>query len=97
MEGGTTFHFVTDGIFSALERAKDAANGLDIRVGGGVETVRQYLRAGLIDEMHIALAPILLGSGEQLFSGIALPSLGYYCAEHTSSPNATHLIIKKKA
>jgi dihydrofolate reductase len=96
MEGGTTFHFVTDGIFSALEQARDAANGLDVRVGGGVETIRQYLRAGLIDEMHIALAPILLGSGEQLFSGIDLPSLGYYCAEHTSSPNATHLIIKKK-
>ncbi len=96
MEGGTTFHFVTDGIFSALEQAKDAANGLDVRVGGGVETIRQYLRAGLIDEIHIALAPVLLGSGEPLFSGIDLPSLGYYCAEHTSSPNATHLIIKKK-
>lgn len=96
MEGGTTFHFVTDGIFSALEQAKDAAKGLDVRVGGGVETIRQYLRAGLIDEMHIALAPVLLGSGEPLFSGIDLPSLGYYCAEHTSSPNATHLIIKKK-
>jgi dihydrofolate reductase len=96
MEGGTTFHFVTDGIFSALEQARDAANGLDVRVGGGVETIRQYLRAGLIDEMHIAQAPVLLGSGEPLFSGIDLPSLGYCCAEHTSSPHATHLIIKKK-
>lgn len=96
MEGGTTFHFVTGGIFSALEQARDAAKGLDVRVGGGVETIRQYLRAGLIDEMHIALAPVLLGSGEQLFSGIDLPSLGYYCAEHTSSPNATHMVIEKK-
>jgi dihydrofolate reductase len=96
MEGGTTFYFVTDGIYSALERAKEAANGLDVRVGGGVETIKQYLRAGLIDEMHIAISAVLLGSGEHLFSGIDLPSLGYYCAEHTSSPNATHLIIKKK-
>ncbi len=96
MEGGTTFHFVTDGILSALEQARDAANGLDVRVGGGVETIRQYLRAGLIDEMHIALAPVLLGSGEPLFSGIDLPSLAYHCAERTCSPNATHLIIKKK-
>lgn len=97
MEGGTTFHFVTDGILSALEQARDAANGLDVRIGGGVETVRQYLRAGLIDEMHIVLSPVLLGSGEPLFSGIDLPSLGYYCAERTCSPNATHMIIKKKA
>jgi dihydrofolate reductase len=96
MEGGTTFHFVTDGIFSALERAKEAANGLDIRIGGGVETIRQYLRAGLIDEMHIAISPILLGRGEHLFSGIDLPTLGYYCAEQTSAPKATHMIIKKK-
>lgn len=96
MEGGTTFYFVTDGIFSALEQARDAAQGLDVRVGGGVDTIRQYLRARLIDEMHIALAPVLLGSGEPLFSGIDLPSLGYYCAERTSSPNATHIIIKKK-
>ncbi|ADE12552.1 dihydrofolate reductase family protein [Sideroxydans lithotrophicus] len=96
MEGGTTFHFVTDGIFSALQRAQEAANGLDVRVGGGAETIRQYLLAGLIDEMHIAISPILLGSGEQLYSGIDLPALGYYCAEHTSSPNATHVIIKKK-
>ena len=76
-DGGTTFHFVTDGIFSALERAKDAANGLDVRLGGGVATIKQYLRAGLIDEMHIAIAPILLGSGENLFSDIDVRSLGY--------------------
>lgn len=97
MEGGTTFHFVTGGIFSALEQARDAAKGLDVRVGGGVETIRQYLSAGLIDEMHIAISPILLGSGESLFSGIDLLALGYHCAEHTCSPKATHMIIKKKA
>lgn len=97
MEGGTTFHFVTDGILSALEQAKEAAQGLDVRVGGGVETIRQYLRAWLIDEMHIAISPILLGRGEHLFSGIDLPALGYYCAEQTSAPKATHMIIKKKA
>jgi dihydrofolate reductase len=96
MEGGTTFYFVTNGIESALERAKEAAKGLDVRVGGGVETIRQYLRAGLIDEMHIAISPILLGSGEHLFSKIDLPGLGYFCAENTSAPKATHLIIKKK-
>jgi dihydrofolate reductase len=96
MEGGTTFHFVTDGIESALERAKAAAKGLDVRVGGGVETIRQYLRARLIDELHIAISPVLLGRGEHLFSGIDLPALGYYCAEQTSAPKATHMIIKKK-
>lgn len=96
MDGGTTFYFVTDGIFSALERAKEAANGLDIRVGGGVDTVRQYLRAGLIDEMHIAMAPIFLGSGESLLSGIDVRSLGYQCAEHTSTPSATHMILKRR-
>jgi len=96
MDGGTTFYFVTDGIFSALERAKEAANGLDVRIGGGVDTVRQYLRAGLIDEMHIAMAPIFLGVGENLFSGIDMCSLGYQCVEHTSSPNSTHIVLKKK-
>lgn len=96
MEGGTTFYFVTDGIYSALERAKEAAKGLDVRIGGGVETIKQYLRAGLIDEMHIAISPILLGSGEHLFSGIDLLALGYYCVESTCSSNATHMIIKRK-
>ena len=95
MEGGTTFHFVTGGILMALERARKAAAGLDVRVGGGVATIRQYLRAGLIDEMHIAIAPILLGSGENLFSGIDMVSLGYRCVEHVSSPNATHLVLNK--
>jgi dihydrofolate reductase len=96
MEGGTTFYFVTDGIESALARAKAAAKGLDVRIGGGVETIRQCLRAGLIDELHIAISPVLLGRGEHLFSGIDLPTLGYYCAEQTCAPKATHMIIKKK-
>jgi dihydrofolate reductase len=95
MEGGTTFHFVTDGIHQALERARDAANGLDVRLGGGVATIRQYLRARLIDEMHIASAPILLGSGESLFGGIDLPSLGYHCIEHMATQHATHVVIRK--
>lgn len=96
MDGGTTFHFVTDGIFSALARARQAANGLDVRLGGGVATIQQYLRAGLVDEMHIAIAPILLGSGERLFADLNMLSLGYQCAEHAASSNATHLVIKKK-
>ena len=97
MDGGTTFHFVTAGIVSALERAKNAANGLDVRLGGGVATIQQYLRAGLVDEMHLAIAPILLGSGERLFSDIDMLSLGYHCSEHVSSPNATHVVFKKNS
>jgi len=95
MEGGTTFHFVTDGIQAALERATEAANGKDIRVGGGVATIRQYLRAGLIDEMHLAISPVLLGSGEHLFEGIDLLQLGYQCSEHVSTPNATHVVLSR--
>jgi len=95
MAGGTTFHFVTDGILNALERAMKAANGLDVRVGGGVSTIRQYLTARLVDEMHLAISPILLGAGESLFSGIDMPSLGYQCVEHVATPNATHVVIKK--
>jgi len=95
MDGGTTFHFVTDGIFSALERATDAVSGLDVRLGSGVGTIQQYLRAGLIDEMHIAVAPMLLGSGEKLFSDIDMLSLGYQCVEHVASPNATHIVLEK--
>lgn len=96
MEGDTIFHFVTEGIQAALERAIDAANGQDIRLGGGVATIRQYLRAGLIDEMHLAIAPTLLGAGEHLFAGIDAPRLGYHCTESVSTPNATHVLINKR-
>ncbi|MET3582213.1 dihydrofolate reductase [Mesorhizobium robiniae] len=95
MEGGTTFHFVTDGIHSALEKAKAAANGKDIRLGGGVATVRQYLREKLIDDMHLAISPMLLGSGENLFAGIDMLKLGYRCSEQVATPNATHFIIER--
>lgn len=95
MEGGTTFHFITDGIHRALERAVAAAKGLDVRLGGGVSTIKQYLRARLIDEMHFAVAPVLLGSGESLFADLDLPSLGYRCVEHVATPRATHLVIGK--
>ncbi len=95
MEGGTTFHFVTEGIHHALEKAFDSANGKDVRLGGGVNVIQQYLKEKLIDEMHIAISPVLLGSGENLFSGINLISLGYKCTEHVTTANATHLIINK--
>ncbi|MFZ1101845.1 MAG: dihydrofolate reductase family protein [Hyphomicrobiaceae bacterium] len=95
MDGGTTFHFVTDGIHAALKRARAAANGRDIRVGGGAATIRQYLSAGLIDEMHLAISPALLGAGEHLLAGIDLPRLGYRCTEHVPTPNATHVVIGK--
>jgi len=95
MEGNTTFHFVTDGIEVALNRAKKAADGLDIRLGGGVSVIQQYLRARLVDELHIAIAPVLLGSGEKLFADINMPSLGYHVAENVSSDKATHVIIQK--
>jgi dihydrofolate reductase len=97
MEGGTTFHFVTDGIEAALARAKDAAGDKDVRVGGGVATIRQYLTAGLIDEMHLAIAPVLLGRGEHLFSDLDLPALGYRCVEHVPTPHATHVVVAKSA
>jgi dihydrofolate reductase len=97
MEGGTTFHFVTDGIHAALRRATEAAGGRDIRVGGGAASIRQYLHAGLIDEMHIAISPVVLGSGEQLFAGIDVARLGYQCSAHTATPNATHVVITKRA
>jgi dihydrofolate reductase len=95
MEGGTTFHFVTDGIHAALERAKEAAQGKDVRLGGGVATVREYLTAGLIDELHLAIAPALLGRGENLLAGIDAVSLGYECTRHTSSERATHVVLTK--
>ncbi len=96
MEGGTTFHFVTEGIHAAAERASAAANGKDIRVGGGVATLHQFLRAGLIDELHIAISPVLLGSGERLFANIDMLKLGYECAESVATPKATHLMIRKQ-
>jgi dihydrofolate reductase len=95
MEGGTTFHFVTEGIHSALSLAKEAANGLDVRVGGGVATIQQFLRERLIDELHLAISPILLGSGENLFAGLDLVSLGYQCVEHVATDKATHIVLRK--
>jgi dihydrofolate reductase len=95
MEGGTTFHFVTDGPQAALNRAKEAARGKDVRIGGGAATIRQYLTAGLIDELHLAIAPVLLGKGEPLFTGIDLVSLGYKCTEHASTERATHVVLRK--
>lgn len=96
MEGGTTFHFVTDGIHAALERAMEAANGKDVRLGGGVATVKQYLRARLIDEMHVVVSPVLLGSGEQLFSDIDLPALGYECTGSVNSAAVVHYTFSKR-
>ncbi len=96
MEGGTIFHFVTDGIRAALQRAAEAAGDRDIRLGGGVGTIRQYLQAGLIDEMHLAMSPVLLGAGEHLLAGLDLPRLGYRCAEHVPTSNATHVVLTKQ-
>ena len=96
MEGGTTFHFITGGIASALEKAKQAANGKDIRIGGGVSTIRQFLQAGLIDEMHIVISPRFLGSGEHLFSGIDLPKLGFTDTQVTFGEKGIHIVTKKK-
>jgi dihydrofolate reductase len=92
MEGGTTFHFVTDGIHAALKRAKEAARGKDVRLGGGAATIRQYLAAGLVDEIHLAISPVLLGRGEHLLAGIDLMSLGYRCTEHASTSHASHVV-----
>jgi len=96
MEGGTTFHFVTDGINAALENAFDSANGKDVRLGGGVNTIRQYLQAQLIDELHLVVSPEILGRGENLFLNLDLISLGYKCVENVSSEKAMHLVIKKE-
>lgn len=95
MAGGTTFYFVTGGIEEALERARQAAGSRDVRVGGGVSTIRQYLQARLIDEMHLAYSPVLLGSGEHLLKDIHLPALGYAVSEHVASENATHVVFKR--
>jgi len=95
MEGGTTFHFVTEGITAALEKAFDSANGKDVRLGGGVNTIRQYLMAQLINELHLVVSPVILGSGENLFFNLDLTTLGYKCVKHISSDKAIHLFIKK--
>jgi dihydrofolate reductase len=95
MAGGTTFHFITDGIHTALARAWASAKGKDVRVGGGVATIQQYLRAGLIDEIHVAISPVILGSGENLFAGIDLLKLGYKCTSHVPTEKATHIILTK--
>jgi dihydrofolate reductase len=95
MKGGTTFYFVTDGIESAYAQARKAANGKDVRLGGGVQAVREFLRAGLIDEMHLAISPVLLGAGESLFAGLDLPSLGFRCTEHVPTASATHIVLRK--
>lgn len=95
MKGGTVFHFETDGIEAALEKAQQSAAGKDIRLGGGVATIRQYLRARLVDELHMAISPTLIGSGENLLAGVDLTSLGYECTEHVSTENAMHVVIRK--
>ena len=95
MAGGTVFHFVSDGIHAALARATQAAAGRDVRLGGGVATIQQYLRAQLIDEMHLAFSPVLLGRGEALLAGIDLPALGYRCTEHVATAAAMHVVITK--
>jgi dihydrofolate reductase len=97
MKGGTDFHFVTDGIHSALDRAKAAAGGRDVRLGGGVSTVRQFLRERLIDEMHFAIRPVVLGRGENLFEGLDLPALGYEVAKHALGERAMHVFLRKRA
>ncbi|WP_224372992.1 dihydrofolate reductase family protein [Hyalangium versicolor] len=96
MKGGTTFHFVTEGIEAALAQAREASGGKDVRIGGGVATIRQYLRARLLDELHLANAPILLGSGESLFEGLDLPALGYRVTERVATDAATHVIIARE-
>ena len=96
MEGGTTFHFITGGIREALDRAREAAGGKDVRIGGGAATIRQYLREGLIDELHIAISPVLLGMGESLYEGLNLRALGYECVEFVASEKATHVVLRRK-
>ena len=96
MQGGTTFHFVTGGIRDALDRAREAAAGKDVRIGGGADTIRQYLRERLIDELHIAISPVLLGRGEPLFDGVDLRALGYECVEFVASDKATHVVLRQR-
>jgi dihydrofolate reductase len=96
MDGGTVFHFVTGGIHEALDRARAAAGDRDIRIGGGASTVRQYLEARLVDELHLAVTPVLLGAGEHLLGGLDLPALGYACTGHTAGELAEHFTIEKR-
>lgn len=96
MEGNTTFHFVTGGIDEALGRAREAANGKDVQISGGSNTIQQYLRSGLIDELHIAISPVLLGGGERLFEGVDLPALGYECVQFVGSEKATHMVLERR-
>ena len=97
MAGGTEFRFVTGGIHAALDQAREAAGGRDVRLGGGVSTIRQYLGAGLVDEIHLALAPAMLGSGEALFTGLDIPALGYELVERVAGERATHFMLRKRA
>jgi dihydrofolate reductase len=96
MDGGTTFHFVTEGVEAALEQARAAAQGKDVRIGGGASTIRQYLRAQLIDELHLAISPIVLGQGESLFEGLDLRALGYTVSAHVSTDAAMHLVVARQ-
>jgi dihydrofolate reductase len=97
MQGGTTFHFVTDGIESALEQAFAAAGGRDVRIGGGAATIQQYLRAGLVDELHLAISPVLLGAGERLLDGLEGAHERYECVEVVSSTAATHVRLERRS
>jgi dihydrofolate reductase len=96
MAGDTTFHFVTGGVHEALDRAREAAGGLDVRIGGGANTIQQYLRAGLVDELHIAIAPVLLGGGERLFEGVDMRAAGFECVESVASEQATHVVLRRR-
>jgi len=96
MKGGTTFYFVTDGIDAALMKAAEEADGKDVRLGGGVSTVREYVKAGLVDEIHLAIIPTLLGAGEHLLSGIDLAKMGYRCVEYVPSARAAHVVLGKQ-
>jgi dihydrofolate reductase len=97
MQGGTVFHFVTGGIQAALARAREAAAGRDVRIGGGVATTRQYVLAGLVDEMHLAMSPALLGRGEHLFAGLDLAELGYQQSRHVATENAMHVVLTRRS
>ncbi len=96
MEGNTTFHFVTEGIQEALDRAREAADGMDVRIGGGASVIQQYLREALIDELHIAIAPVLLGQGERLFEGVDMRALGYECVQFGASDKAVHVVLRRR-